>query len=166
LAGLKDGWRIAAIVLTLVIIAGVAVIASRCGADEPLEIILTPGPEYSGQVAVSGAVNNPGIYPYKDDDTIGDLIRAAGGPADGADAGSIELIIPADGGDEPQKVNINRAGAWLLEALPGIGEERAQAIVAYREANGPFRDIYELLDVSGIGETTLAAIEDMITVTD
>jgi len=166
MAGLKDGWRIAAIVLVVVIIAGVAVIACRCGSDQPLEIILTPGPEYSGEVAVSGGISNPGIYPYGEEDTIGAIIRAAGGLTAGADAGRIELIVTGDDGETPQKVNINTAGAWLLEALPGIGEGRASDIIAYREANGPYRDIYELLNVPGLGETTLAAIEDMITVTD
>jgi len=151
----------------LAIIAGAAVFAVRCGGAEPLEITLAPAPEYNGEIAVGGAVNNPGIYPFSDDDTIGDIIRAAGGPAPGADAGQVALVIPEVGqGEAPQRVDINRAAVWLLEALPGIGEERAQAIVAYREQSGPFRDIYELLNVPGIGETTLAGIQDMITVTD
>lgn len=167
MAGLKDGWRIAAIGLTLVITAGVAVIASRCGANPPLEITLAPGTEYSGGITVGGQVNNPGIYPYNDADAIGAIIRAAGGLATGAADGSLALIVPAAGqGEAPQQVNINHAGAWLLEALPGIGEERAQAIIAYREQSGPFRDIYELLNVPGIGEETLSNIQDMITVTD
>ncbi len=164
---MKSGWTAAAIGLTLVIIAGVAVIASRCGANPPLEITLAPATEYSGQITVGGQVNNPGIYPYSDDDTIGDIIRAAGGLAAGAADGSIELIVPAAGqGEAPQQVNINRAEAWLLEALPGIGEERAQAIIAYREQSGPFRDTNELLNVPGIGEETFANIQDLITVTD
>ena len=52
---------------------------------------------------------------------------------------------------ETQLVDINLAPAWLLEALPGIGEARAQAIVGYREVEGPFQRIDQLMQVPGIG---------------
>jgi competence protein ComEA len=69
-------------------------------------------------------------------------------------------------GEPPQKVNINRAEAWLLGALPGIGEVRAQAIIDYRQQNGPFRSTNELLKVAGIGTATYERIKDLITVAD
>ena len=47
-----------------------------------------------------------------------------------------------------------------LERLPGIGEKRAQAIVAWREEHGPFRSVDELVQVSGIGEKLLAGLRD------
>ena len=62
--------------------------------------------------------------------------------------------------------NPNRAGAWLLAVLPGIGEVRAQAIVDYRLKNGPFLSIRELTRVEGIGTATYEDIKDLITVTD
>lgn len=62
-------------------------------------------------------------------------------------------------------VDINTATAEELEALPGIGETRAAAIVEYREANGPFRRIEDLTQVAGIGEGILEQIGDEITVT-
>lgn len=55
----------------------------------------------------------------------------------------------------PGVVNINTATAAQLETLPGIGEVKAQAIIAYREAYGPFRSVEELTLVKGIGEKTL-----------
>ena len=64
----------------------------------------------------------------------------------------------------PQKVDINRAETWLLAALPGIGEARAQAIIDYRQRYGPFRDINELLKVPGIGDTIFEGIKRLITV--
>jgi competence protein ComEA len=64
------------------------------------------------------------------------------------------------------KININRAEAWLLQALPGIGETKAGTIVAYRQANGPFRTTAELMKVSGIGESLYNEIRDYITVND
>ena len=62
------------------------------------------------------------------------------------------------------KVNINTATAEELETLSGIGPAKAQAIVAYRETNGPFSSVNDLVNVSGIGEKTLAKIIDDITV--
>lgn len=61
-------------------------------------------------------------------------------------------------------VNINTATAIELEALPGIGPSIAGAIVAYREANGPFATVDALLDVPGIGDAKLAAIRELVAV--
>ena len=56
------------------------------------------------------------------------------------------------------KVNINTDDVTDLAAgLKGVGLKRAEAIVRYREANGPFRDASELSEVKGIGERTVAA---------
>lgn len=66
---------------------------------------------------------------------------------------------------EKQRVlNINRATAKELEALPGIGPVLAARIVAHREAHGPFRTVDDLLAVSGIGPKTLAGFRDLVTV--
>ena len=61
-------------------------------------------------------------------------------------------------------VNINTASAQQLAALPGIGEGYAQNIVEYREANGSFETVEELLQVDGIGQTRLETILNYITV--
>ncbi|HUT96913.1 MAG TPA: ComEA family DNA-binding protein [Dehalococcoidales bacterium] len=68
--------------------------------------------------------------------------------------------------DEPQKIDINRAEAWLLEALPGIGPSKAQAIIDYREQNGGFSDVVEITEVPGIGMSMYEDIQNMITVGD
>ena len=59
-------------------------------------------------------------------------------------------------------VDINRATPEELDALPGIGPAKARAIVAYREAHGTFRNVEELLNVSGIGEATLAKLRPFV----
>ena len=61
-------------------------------------------------------------------------------------------------------LNLNSATAAELAQLPGIGTELAGRIVEYREANGPFESIEALMEVSGIGEGKLAALEGRITV--
>lgn len=61
------------------------------------------------------------------------------------------------------KVNINTASAdALAELLTGIGPKKAEAIVAYREANGPFKTVDDLLNVKGVGPATLDKNRDRI----
>ena len=62
-------------------------------------------------------------------------------------------------------IDLNTADAATLEhELKGIGEVKAKAIVAYREANGPFTSVEELLEVKGIGSATLEKNRDKLTV--
>ena len=66
--------------------------------------------------------------------------------------------------EAPGLVNINTAGSEELQTLPGIGEKRAEDIIAYREEHGPFRIVEDITDVGGIGEGILSRIIDYITV--
>jgi competence protein ComEA len=62
------------------------------------------------------------------------------------------------------KVNINTASILDLEKLPGIGASKAQAIIDYRDTNGIFNSIEEIVNVSGIGESLYEKIKEYITV--
>jgi competence protein ComEA len=62
------------------------------------------------------------------------------------------------------KVDINSADTETLSLLPGIGETLAGRIVEYREKNGAFSEISDIMDVSGIGQGTFDKIKDYITV--
>lgn len=61
-------------------------------------------------------------------------------------------------------ININTATAIELETLNGIGKTKAEAIVAYREKNGQFTKIEDLMNVKGIGKSTFNKIKDEVTV--
>ena len=63
-----------------------------------------------------------------------------------------------------EKVNINTATKDQLMTLTGIGEVRAEDIIAYRQEHGPFRQIEDIMQVSGIKEAAFAKIKDDITV--
>jgi competence protein ComEA len=156
------------IILLVAVIATSSIIAwSRYRPSQPIEISLPPPEELRGEISVSGAVNNPGIYNLRAEDSLTDIIQAAGGTTDNAQLSRLELHVPESGEtNSPQKVDINHAEDWLLEALPGIGEVRAQAIVDYRRHNGPFRHITELTKVEGIGITTYEQIKHLVTVAD
>jgi competence protein ComEA len=62
------------------------------------------------------------------------------------------------------RVNLNAASTEELAALPGIGPSYARRIVEYREKNGPFKRVEDLLNVQGIGEKTLDKIRDRVMV--
>jgi competence protein ComEA len=73
----------------------------------------------------------------------------------------------ARGGAKPAStavVNINTATAADLEALPGIGAKTAARIVEYRQKNGPFKKVEDLMNVQGIGEKNFLKLKPQITV--
>jgi competence protein ComEA len=135
---------------------------------KPVEIYLSQAAplQYEGEIYIDGAVANPGLYPLRQGDTIESLIQTAGLIPD-ADTGQIKIYVPKTGElSQPQRIDLNRAEVWLLDALPGIGPGRAQAIIDYRSQNGPFHRVEDLLNVEGIGESTLDRMRDFITVED
>ncbi|MFC1964219.1 helix-hairpin-helix domain-containing protein [Chloroflexota bacterium] len=163
--GLNRFWLFVTIFLTAVIILSGSIIWSKSRPPEPVEISLAPPPEFYGEAYVGGEVRNPGFYHLKRGDTLADVIQAAGGTMDSANLGQVILRIgDIDRRETPQKVNINTAGTWLLEALPGIGKIRAEAISDYREKNGGFRTTADLLKVDGIGPEIYAKLQHLITV--
>lgn len=141
-------------------------------------------------VHISGAVPRPGVYALPNGARVQDVISAAGGFLAEADKDFINLArILEDGekldipftegfspviptpvqsilipGDDEDLININTASSFELESLPGIGPTTAQRIIEYREANGPFLAIEDIINVSGIGPGTYERIKDLITV--
>lgn len=166
-------WALITVFLIAVIITGGIIAWQKYSPPQPIEISLPPSQGLQGEVYeihevyIGGAVSNPGYYPLKSGDSIDALTQAAGGTTDNADLTRVKIYIPRVGEEQqPQKIDINRAEVWLLEALPGIGESKAQAIINYRQKNGAFRNINELTKVEGIGPSIYEEIKDLIIVAD
>jgi competence protein ComEA len=156
-------------VLIIIVAGGIATLFQlHPWAEGLIEIILPENNSPTSDTAeiyIDGAVARPGWYPVYEYSTINDVILSAGGLTEGTDTSIVKLHIPTQGEtNQSQKISINRAEAWLLDALPGIGPTSAQKIIDYREANGPYVTIYELLLVPGIGQSTFDSIKDLITV--
>ncbi len=94
--------------------------------------------------------------PRPGEPVLGPAAPGAGGAASGTGGQG----APSGGSATGATVDINTADAAALEALPGVGPSIAQAIVEWREANGPFANVDELEDVPGIGPATLAELRD------
>ncbi len=158
---------IVAILFVLIVIISGIIIWSRFEQGEPVKIVNSTRNTWNGTIYIDGEVNLPGYYPFAYEDTIETLIQSAGGISENftPDEVMLHLDIPILE-QQTQKIDINRAEKWLLEALPGIGEILAQRIIDYRTDNGKFSNTLELLRVDGIGTTVYERIKEYITVSD
>lgn len=139
-------------------------------------------------VDVAGKVRRPGIVELPAGARVVDALAAAGGANPGVSLTSLNLArllldgeqivvgidVPFAGMSPPkagaaaggtttvEPVNLNTATAEQLDTLPGVGPVTAQAILAFRTDNGPFATVDELLEVSGIGDATLADLRPYV----
>jgi competence protein ComEA len=165
----------------------VAVLAARSwygrSAPEPAPLLVESAAESqtdSITVHISGKVVAPGLVVVPPDSRLADAVAAAGGTTRDADLERVNLAAPLQDGqqvvipgvDEPGtpdasadgKVHINTATPSELEQLPGVGPVLAERIAAFREENGPFDTLEDLLDVSGIGESKLEMLRDAVAI--
>ncbi|HEM6182607.1 TPA: helix-hairpin-helix domain-containing protein [Streptococcus suis] len=143
-------------------------------------------------IDVKGAVEKPGLYTLEADARVNDAVEAAGGLTSQADPKSINLaqklsdeaVVYVASKDEnisvvastttssamsqeeknTSLVNLNTATEADLQTISGIGAKRATDIIAYREANGGFKSVDDLNNVSGIGDKTMESIRPYVTV--
>ncbi|PWC08612.1 competence protein ComEA [Mycetocola zhujimingii] len=152
----------------------------------------TAQPDGAGTVAyvhILGAVASPGVYRLREGDRVLDAVASAGGFTPTADQRGVNLarfvvdgeqihvpeigaepsadaVPPGQGapGTEQGKVNLNTATTDELEELPRVGPEMASRIIAWRDTNGPFTAVDELMSITGIGEKTFEALRELVTV--
>ncbi|HEL2056061.1 TPA: helix-hairpin-helix domain-containing protein [Streptococcus suis] len=143
-------------------------------------------------VDVKGAVEKPGLYTLEAGARVNDAVEAAGGLTSQADPKSVNLaqklsdeaVVYVASKDEnisvvasttassamsqeeksTSQVNLNTATEADLQTISGIGAKRAADIIAYREANGGFKSVDDLNNVSGIGDKTMESIRPYVTV--
>lgn len=174
----------AAIVLVVVAVGITIVIGIVRSAGSPTEdvsVSVAPVTEAALYVHVSGAVSHPGLYRLDPHSRVVDAVAAAGGFADEADSDAVNLARDVTDGEQlhvPREgeapddaspehdvlVDLNTADIAELDTLPRIGPALAERIVAWREQNGRFRSVDDLLAVPGIGEKMLANLRDLVRV--
>ncbi len=135
-------------------------------------------------VYVCGAVQSPGVYEVEAGSRIYSAVQMAGGLSYDAKEGVINMAEPlADGmmiqiprqgedmsgvGDEAEveddRVNLNTASAADLMTLPGIGQSKADTIIQFREDNGPFTAIEDIMKIAGIKDGVFQKIKNQIKV--
>ncbi|UCZ54466.1 helix-hairpin-helix domain-containing protein [Bacillus shivajii] len=137
-------------------------------------------------VDVKGEVRSPGVYTIQYGERVYDVILLAGGFTDNANENVINLAekcydemviyVPSmeeeleginhhlSGADDSSKVRINRASKEELTNLPGIGPAKAEAIITYREEHGPFEQVEDLSQVSGIGQRTVEQLREHVSI--
>ena len=137
-------------------------------------------------VHITGYVANPGVYHIAEGARIYEVVQLAGGFLPEADESYLNLASVVFDGQKLQVlskeeaatakpfvsqsesetgtklININAASKEELMQLPGIGESRALSIIAYREKNGGFKDIKDIMNISGIKEAAFEKIKDYI----
>jgi len=186
---------LAGFLLGLIVVGAILLVVSP-QRGQPIALVtqtpnLTPDPTTTAaliRVHVTGAVTNPGVYTLPESARVETAIEAAGGLSGNAEAQSLNLAaILTDGqrlfipeilevtltaGERSvtsitsMLININTAGFSELDSLPGIGEVKAQAILDYRQKNGLFTALEDLLKVDGINQSLFEKIQGLITLGD
>jgi competence protein ComEA len=166
---ITSGKLLTAVIIFLLLIITISgiIIWLRYQRGDPVIISYSTTENWDGTIFIGGGVNLPGYYPFTDEDTIETLIQAAGGMTDNHGSNNVTLLFESSKRErQTQKIDINHAEKWLLEALPGIGEIIAQRIIDFRMENGRFTSTLELLEVDGIGTFIYESIKEYITVSD
>lgn len=179
----------AGVVLALVVLSAAVGFGILRGQADPAETLpltdagATAAPAGELYVHVLGAVARPGLYVLDLDARLVDAVAAAGGATDDADLAAVNLarvladgeqiIVPtvgataeASGASAPgdDLIDLNTADQAALETLPRIGPALAERIIAWRDENGRFASVDDLLSVPGIGEKLLAGIREAVRV--
>jgi competence protein ComEA len=171
-------YKIVALTLALVAIFGFVLTDQGSARETQAAVEIEPSAEVSAKtlfVHVVGEVVKPGIYELEFGSRVADALSTAGGLTLDALDSSVNLArVLSDGEqivvrsihqlvDEDPIISLNRSSARQLESLPGVGPALAGRIVEWREKNGGFASIEQLLEVSGIGAKLFENLRDAVT---
>lgn len=184
-------WQIAFAVVCTILGVGLLLLTTRQPQGEPIRL-LPPPTSPPLIVHITGEVNEPGVYTLPPGSRVGDGIEVAGGETTNGDTSLLNLAeliedgmqiwvparleelpdgqLPGESAEEftenplSKLININNATQIELESLPGIGPVTAEAIIKYRNENGPFKRIEDIQEVSGIGPAKFEQIRELISV--
>lgn len=164
--------------MVLLVVLGVLAAPAESASDfsfDSSDAVVTAPATVTVFVHVVGEVIRPGIYELAAGSRVADAVAAAGGITETALDSSVNLArVLSDGeqifvrsqftteADDPI-VSLNRASAKSLESLPGVGPALAARIVEWRDRNGSFSAIEQLLEVSGIGAKLFENLKDLVT---
>ncbi|MBP3340000.1 MAG: helix-hairpin-helix domain-containing protein [Lachnospiraceae bacterium] len=181
--------KVLMVMITIISMCGL----SACDKKEAQDLIVSDEDGYDVSTDVShenkicvyivGEVINPGVYMFDEEVRVNDVVQSAGGFTENAAKEYINLAKKVVDGEQiiiysieeiesslmsqnsgGKLVNINTANKELLMTLPGIGESRAKDIINYREKNGSYSSIEDIMKVSGIKEAAFDKIKELITV--
>ena len=173
--------RILSVIGVIAVAGSFAIFRHSQSEQMPILPSAIPTMESSITVDVSGAVIHPGVYSLPANARVIDAIKAAGSVKTTADLTSInqarvlrdgeqifiDSTIPGSSHRTSRAkngpINVNRASAKELEALPGIGPVLANRIVQYRKSHGTFMTLDELQKVPGIGGSKFTQLKSKIT---
>lgn len=152
--------------------------AGSAGTEEEVDMIY---------VQVSGAVAAPGVYKLPGGSRIFEAVEMAGGVTEDADVSTLNQALVLNDGQmiyvyavgeertgqetgeavgEPKdgRIDLNTATAEELMTLPGIGQSKAESIISWREENGAFESVEDILNITGIKEGVFSKIKNHIKV--
>ena len=156
--------------------------------EEEIIVTETEEPEEIMVVEIKGEVKKPGVYAMEPGSRLNDLLNTSGGALPEATLRNVNLAmriadgdsfyIPSKeeteesagpsvivgGGEAEGKIDLNKASREELMSVTGIGPSTADNILAYREENGRFSSVDDLINVNRIGEKTLEKLRDFFIV--
>lgn len=177
--------------MIIIMITTIVSLTSGCKKEEKItletaDVVESQGNESDDEqeefiyVHVSGAVNSEGVYQLKKGSRAFEAIQLAGGFREDAYLSGInqakvledeeKIHIPTIEEHESQetagtgKININTASKEKLMSLPGVGESRAEDIIKFREKQGGFKKLEDIMQIQGIKEGLFEKIKDLITI--
>ena len=159
--------------IILFVILGLVILGIGLNLDQGEEVNEEKKKIYEIIVEVKGEVYNPSVYRLPEGSRVSDLIAIAGGFTNNADDKNINLAARLEDGmiilvnkieETLGKININQATYEELMTLEGMTKTRANNIIEYREENGTFNSINELVSRKLITDEIFEKIKEFITV--